>query len=284
VSSLPPRSARWARLGRRRPLPSETRASADRPRGYKVARLVADPRTFGGSFLGLTVGGLYTSEGTASCEVLDGALPPPRRWGRRRPPPPHLAPDLGCSCGFYAFARRTAAAELLASRPPVSRLFGTALLEVDLAGTVIEFDRGYRSGQQRVLGVQVPQLCLPCAADGEVQPARRLAGLAGRLLERGLQDEVPRLSSAYRLALAVHHASLLQRLAGRAALRPVCDDHTLVPDATTEWRADELLVLELADLAARLGTEVRWLDHERFDVFGFVEAVSWRPPAHRSVA
>ena len=283
MSSGPHPSTRWPRIGRRRPLPTETWTSADRPAGSKVARLVADPLGPGGNFLGLTLGGLYDSDAIASCEVLDGTLPPPRRWGRRAPPPPHEAPDLGCSCGFYAFKRDADATELLASRPPVSRLFGTALLEVDLAGTVVDFDHGFRASVQRVLGVQIPQVCLPCAAEGAVQPARRIAGLAGGRLEEGLRSEVPRLSSAYRLAVTVHHAALLRRLAGRAALRPVCDDHTVPPDASTTRRAGELLVLELPELAARLGTEVRWLDRHRFDVLGFVEAVSWLPPGHRWV-
>jgi hypothetical protein len=274
---------RWARFGRRA-LPTERRASADRPVGYKVARPVADPATPAGGFLGLTVGGLYGSETEAGCEVLDGSLPPPRRWWRRTPPSPHPAPDLSCSCGFYAFKDVADAAELLASRPPVGRLFGTALLEVDLAGTVIEFDRGFRAAHQRVLGVQLPHWCLPCAADGASEPARRLLGLAGSRLAEGLDREVPRLSSVYRLAVIVHHAALLQRLEGRAALRPVCDLHTAAVGDAADGADGEVVVLELPELAARLGTEVRWLDDERFDVRTYVEAVSWSPPSHRASA
>jgi hypothetical protein len=48
--------------------------------------------------------------------------------------------------------------------------------------------------------------------------------------------------------------------------------------AAVDAGAAPALVLELADLAARLGTEVRWLDEERFDVEGFVDAMSWLPP------
>jgi hypothetical protein len=277
--------ARWARLGRREPLPTETRASGDRPGGYKVARLVADPRTETGGFLGLTVGGLYGNDATATCEVLAGTLLPPRRWGRRPRPAVHAVPDLGCTCGFYAYKRAENAVDLLAARPPVSRLFGTALLDVDLAGTVIEFHRGFRSGQQRVLGVQVPRWCVPCAAHGSTHRAQRVAGLSGRPLAAALRAEVPRLPLAARPAVAVHHASLLDRLVGRAALRPVCDRHSTVTEDASDGRVvGPTVVLELADLAARLGTEVRWLDDDGFDVARFVEAVSWLPPGHRRAA
>jgi hypothetical protein len=278
------RGARWARLGRRCPLPTEARSSYDRPSGYKVARLVADPAGDGGGFLGLTVGGLYGHDMLAGCEVLGGSLPPPRRWGRRRPPSPHDAPDLGCSCGFYAYKDRAPATELLATRPPISRLFGTALLEVDLAGTVIEFDRGFRASHQRVLGVQIPHWCVPCASDGAAQRARRVAGLSGDPLAEALQAEVPRLPSVYRLAVTVHHKALFERLAGRAALRPVCDKHTSSASTAEGSGSAPTVILELADLAARLGTEVRWLDDDELDVAGFVEAVSWLPPTHRRVA
>jgi hypothetical protein len=298
------RQARWARFGRRRELRSEQVPSADRPRGHKVGRLVVDPRAGDGSFLGLTVGGLYRSDDGATCEVLEGRLPPPRRWGRRVVPPPHGVPELGCSCGFYAFKEERAAVKLLSERPPVSRLFGAALLDVDLAGTVIEFERGFRANRQRVLGVQVPRWCVPCAADGDAQRAERVAGDAGHRLEAGLRTEVPRVPSVYRLAVAVHHASLLERLAGRAAMRPVCDRHTPPYDGVGNSAAGnsaagssaagssaagssaagssaEVVVLELAELAGRLATEVRWLEDDRFDHRGFIEALSWLPAVHR---
>jgi hypothetical protein len=279
-----PRQARWARFGRQRALRSERLPSAERPRGSKVGRLVVDPRDGQGRFLGLTVGGLYTSDAEARCEVLDGRLPPPRRWGRRVLPAPHAAPELGCTYGFHAFNAADAAVDLLAERPPASRLFGAALLEVDLAGTVIEFDRGFRAGRQRVLGVQVPRWCVPCAADGRARRAERMAGYAGARLESGLRSEVPRVPSAYRLAVAVHHASLLERLAGRAALRPVCDEHTPPDDGAASADSVEVVVLGLAELAGRLATEVRWLADGRFDVAGFVEALSWLPAPHRPAA
>jgi hypothetical protein len=265
-------------------LPTEQRPSHDRPGGFKIARLVADPVTGRASFLGLTLGGLYEQDSAAGCEVLSGTLPPPRRWGRRRPPPTHAAPDLGCTCGFYALADRGEATELLATRPPVSRMFGAVLLEVDLAGTVIEFDRGYRAGHQRVLGVQVPRWCLPCARLGRTVPARRIAGLAGDDLERACRSDLPQHPPLYRFALAVHNVEVVRRLDGRAALRPVCDAHTPTSPPAAGGAPPSTVVLELADLAAGLGTEVRWLDDDAFDVERFVETVSWPPPPRDSLA
>jgi hypothetical protein len=267
-------------------LPTETRPSHDRPRGHKVAKLVVDPASGRAGFLGLTVGGLYGGDTVASCEVLAGWLPPPRRWGRRRPPPAHDVPDLSCSCGFHAFERRSEAVQLLAERPPVSRQFGAVLLEVDLAGTVIEFDRGFRASHQRVLGVQVPRWCVPCAARGQLRAARRVAGLASADFAEELRAELPRYPPAYRVALAVHHQAMLERLAGRVPLRGVCEEHTPRPTSASAGTASPPVALELADLAAHLGTEVRWLDEEEaaFDTTAFVEAMSWTPPGHRGVA
>jgi hypothetical protein len=275
---------RWAALGGRAPLPTETRSELDRPRGYKVAKLVAVPRADRAGFLGLTLGGLYGADAPAVCEVLAGAVPPRRRWGRRTRPADHDVPDLGCTCGFYAYKRREPAIELLAGRPPVSRLLGTALLEVDLAGTVVEFQRGFRAGGQRVLGVQVPRWCVPCAASGEARRAERLAGLDGSALDEAMRAEVPRLPPGSRLPVAVHYAGLLSRLAGRAALRPVCDHHTR-SGSPPQWAGPAPTVtVELAVLAGWLGTEARWLDDRLFDVDTYVEALSWVPPVHRRVA
>jgi hypothetical protein len=279
------RTAVWlGRLPRRvGALPTEDRPSHERPSGYKVARLVADPATGQASFLGLTLGGRYDPDDVAACEVLNGSLPPPRRWGQRRIPEPHDAPDLSCTCGFYALHRRGEATDLLAARPPVSRMFGPVLLEVDLAGTVVEFDRGYRASHQRVLGVQVPRWCLPCARLGRARPAKRVAGLFGAALERACRSDLPQHPQLYRFALAAHHVEVIRRLEGRAALRPVCDEHTAAP-VSDGSQLQATVVLELADLAAGLGTEVSWLDDDAFDIARFVESVSWPPPPRGSLA
>lgn len=280
------RIAAWrGRLpGRAGALPTEIRGSHERPRGYKVARLVTDPASETGEFLGATFGGLYTHDSTAVCEVLEGTLPPPRRWGRRSLPRPHQAPEIACSCGFYVLRERHDATELLSGRPPISRLFGVVLLEVDLSGTIIEFDHGFRASHQRVLGVQVPRWCLTCATEGRARPAARLAGLSGRDFEEACKADVPQHPPLYRLAVLVHHQQLLTRLGERAALRPVCDQHT--PRKVRSAGADQPapVVLELADLAAQLGTEVSWLADDEFAVRRFVETMTFVPPGHPRAA
>jgi hypothetical protein len=292
VAFLTGRAWQWLRIaawrgrlpGRAGALPTETRASHERPHGYKVARLVADPTSGTGEFLGATFGGLYSHDSTAVCEVLEGTLPPPRRWGRRSLPRSHEAPEIACSCGFYVLRDRSDATELLSGRPPISRLFGVVLLEVDLSGTVIEFDHGFRASHQRVLGVQVPRWCLTCATDGRARPAERLAGLSGRDFEEACKADVPQHPPLYRLAVLVHHQQLMTRLGERAALRPVCDAHTPRKDPSAGAGKAAPIVLELADLAAQLGTEVRWLDDDDFAVRRFVETMTYLPPGHPRAA
>lgn len=55
-------------------------------------------------------------------------------------------PQLDCSCGFYA---------LKESVKPTEGI----VLEVELYGTVIVCERGYRAERQRVLGVTLPAKC-----------------------------------------------------------------------------------------------------------------------------
>lgn len=270
--------------GRAGALPTEVRGSHDRPRGYKVARLVVDPASDTGAFLGATFGGLYSHDSTAVCEVLEGTLPPPRRWGRRSLPRPHEAPEIACSCGFYVLRDRRDATELLSGRPPISRLFGVVLLEVDLSGTVIEFDHGFRASHQRVLGVQVPRWCLTCATNGRARPAERLAGLSGQDFEAACKADVPQHPPLYRLAVLVHHQQLVARLGERAAMRPVCDAHTPRKDPAAPAGQPPPVVLELADLAAQLGTEVSWLRDEEFAVRRFVETMTFLPPGNSRAA
>jgi hypothetical protein len=199
-------------------------------------------------------------------------------------PAPHTAPEVSCTCGFYAYRDRRDAETLLATCPPVGRHFGTVVLDVDLAGTIIEYDQGFRSSHQRVLGVQVPAWCLPCASAGRARRASQLAGLSREPLAAALHDEIPAQPQMYRLARALHHQALLARLQSWAALKPVCDDH--LPDARPrhDHRDPPTTVLYApADLAARLGTEVSWLI-DGFDVATYIETLSWESVRSGSTA
>lgn len=98
------------------------------------------------------------------------------------PPPHYEGPVLKCSCGFYAWK----------DRAKVEAQMGLAVLEVDLYGTVIEHEQGYRAGKQRVLSAAVQGRCFYCSKDSDV------AGLIG--------EGVP-LVSASICPLCITHAA-----------------------------------------------------------------------------
>jgi hypothetical protein len=78
----------------------------------------------------------YTAVAKAVCESDDA----------------HAAPSLTCHCGFHAVPTRR---ELWRLAPTTA----TVVLDVELAGTVIEHRRGWRAAHQAVLGVRLPPTC-----------------------------------------------------------------------------------------------------------------------------
>lgn len=68
----------------------------------------------------------------------------------------HKAPDPDCQCGFYAVPADVDAWHSM----------GTVDLLVELSGTVIEHDRGYRAEHQRVIQMYVPR-CPICREPSE---------------------------------------------------------------------------------------------------------------------
>lgn len=70
----------------------------------------------------------------------------------------HAAPSLDCECGFHAVPH-------LEHLPDVTEHHGrSVVLEVELAGTVVEHERGLRGEYQTVLGVYFPATCERCDA------------------------------------------------------------------------------------------------------------------------
>lgn len=67
---------------------------------------------------------------------------------------PHTAPGVSCQCGFYAWKTAAFAREYMKGIPD-----GFVLMQVELFGTVIQYERGYRAQRQRVLGVAIPSTC-----------------------------------------------------------------------------------------------------------------------------
>ena len=101
--------------------------------GWKVARLV-DPRE--GIFRGLAYG-TYGKLGYAVCAK-----------DRR-----HFAPFSSCDCGFYAMKRRSNAVNLM------ERWRGFVLLRVELYGEMFDHRDGWRSSEQEIVGLYIPDRC-----------------------------------------------------------------------------------------------------------------------------
>lgn len=198
------------------------------PRGWKAAQVLCSPDGRQLQLAGISVGGCYSVEDRAVC--VRGH--------------PHAPPDLGCACGFYALRRRRDAVSLLARRFGLGGgVVARTLLEVDLAGTVIEHDDGFRAEAQRVLAIRLLPWCATCAGLGIMVAATCLA-----------TDGRPALPATAwgPYATSVVHESQAP-LREWPALRPSCAgcaDRIEAPGRT----------LSLPQVAAALGTEVSWLD------------------------
>jgi hypothetical protein len=68
----------------------------------------------------------------------------------------HRAPAVTCTCGFHAVRS-------VDDLPMVTKvLAASVVLDVELSGTVIEHERGYRAEHQSVLGIRFPSRCSRC--------------------------------------------------------------------------------------------------------------------------
>lgn len=130
----------------------------------------------------------------------------------------HAAPDPSCSCGLYAVK-------------DIAKCAGSIFAEVDLYGTVIDHEGGYRAEYQRVLSLRIP----------------RESCQGGFLC-----DEAPDL-----MAFPVDVTTVTSILGGqpyesvyKSAPIGVCQKHA----------CDYERVATLGQIAARLGVEVRWHD------------------------
>jgi hypothetical protein len=189
----------------------------DEPRsGWKTAQILLAPDGSSATLWGITVGRAYRVEDRARCEVR-GCEPP----------------ALDCDCGFYAYKHRADALDLLRYTLACNGLRDKALLAVELDGTVLEYERGYRAERQQVMGVQVERVCGSCRDRGV---GRRATGLAA--------------SYDYRMpALARLTGTGSAAASGLLPVRAVCDAHA----------PDRGHVFGIAELAGLLGTEVTWL-------------------------
>jgi hypothetical protein len=100
------------------------------------------------------LGDSYGARAVASCALAD-----------------HDSPAPDCSCGFYAVADESQLWRLGADEPEL------ALLEVELAGRVIEHEHGYRASDQRVVGVRLHGVCVRCGRQAVTFSQRRFGAL-----------------------------------------------------------------------------------------------------------
>ncbi|CAN5914083.1 hypothetical protein BH23ACT10_BH23ACT10_16670 [soil metagenome] len=192
-------------------------ASLDALRGYKIAQLIVGPGDE--TWLAGVTSLRYRVDEVARC--------------RRRNCVP---PGLDCRCGFYAFRDRGRAVELLGQLTSRHPARSYVLLTADLDGDVLEYEAGFRAQRQRVLRIELQDVCTRCLRDGD-----RVAAVAfvAHAQFRGEQLLYERTLSA-RMALPM----------GSAPVRPVCRDHLPV---------DGGRVFDLARLRGLTGTEVTLL-------------------------
>lgn len=202
------RTRRWLAL------PEEQ--GEDARRGYKTAQVLVSADGTTARMWGITVGGSYGADDRARC--IRGCTPP----------------ALGCTCGFYALKRRDEALDLLRETLVVNGLRHKALLAVELDGSVLEYERGYRAERQRVMGVEFERGCSRCTDLGRPRLATTLAASRSHRI------------SPFARALGTTQPSARPKM---LPVRPVCDEH--VPD--------DAVVLTPGQLAGLLGAEVSWL-------------------------
>jgi hypothetical protein len=184
-------------------------------RAVKRARLRASPDGRSATLSGLTLGGRYAVEDDARC---------PRECS---------LPTGGCDCGFYAI-RPEVEEQIFGSSERLLRAT-TVRLDVELSGTVLEYELGYRAQHQRVLRVTVPRICASCARFHDLQQAVAL---------------LPIPVGLWQPSVSVLSRSSHEGRESWPTLEPVCDLHRRA-------RAD-VPATGLADLAGLLGTEVTW--------------------------
>lgn len=120
---------------------------------HRIARLRLDGTSK--PFSSLNEGIRFGVDADASCS---SAIYRIMRAGSFNPPTSHDAPAIGCTCGFYA---------LPSDVEPWGEGTDYVTLMVELSGSVIEHDKGYRAQHQRVVECQIPA-CPYCGAAADV--------------------------------------------------------------------------------------------------------------------
>jgi hypothetical protein len=160
-------------------------------RGYKLAQLVVnDSRAWLVGVLSVR----YGVDEHASC-LRRGCSPP----------------GLDCRCGFYAYADRARAVDLLDVLSRTHPHEHYVLLTVDLDGDVLEYEHGFRAERQRVVRIEIADQCVGCRDSQRPAPVVALVTHPQFRVEqlRGQRD-------------LVAHSGMPS---GSSPLRPLCAQH-----------------------------------------------------------
>lgn len=124
-----------------------------------------------------------------------------------KPEPEHDAPFPGCDCGFWGLKDKI-----------TPGIYCRVVATVEMFGTVIHGEKGYRSSRQRILQIAIAPGCGACEA---MEDVRRVAD--------GLYFDVT------------------------GAPHPLCVDH-----GSLAASINAAIRLTPSEIAARIGTEVMW--------------------------
>ena len=102
---------------------------------YRSGKIV-----MGGDYMGT-----YGADATAECKKFPA------------PDPKHAAPDPDCTCGLYAMAEPFKLGDYAK----------IALATVELFGTVIVGEKGFRAGRQRITALAIRPVCVMCDEVGD---------------------------------------------------------------------------------------------------------------------
>jgi len=193
MSYLPPWPARPARDER-----------PDRPfTGYKLAHAVLSADGTRAAFAGLTLGATRVYGVLAEAECV---------WSRR-----HAPPRRWCGCGFYCLHDLADARSLACATENRSAL----LLEVTASGQYIRYERGLRSGRQRVRAILDAQ----CACG---RPGSALADAGSGLI--GWRHLAPVCAGCMSGRPTLTLAGFTDRLDGRVRVAPLLSGAPLTAD------------------------------------------------------
>ncbi len=125
----------------------------------------------------------------------------------------HEAPGLECTCGFHAVASVKALTE-------VTDVFAdSVVLDVEVAGIVIEYERGLRAGQQSILGIGFPRSCAWCGGQASaVAPGRLWRSICADSRDSGHITALSRADATAALGVDVGFVDVPTEPRGRSLL------------------------------------------------------------------